>query len=92
MKIVMQKVCYYLVFYSLGLISLFPFWVLYRVSDFLYILIRIIGYRKEVIMENLKYIEDMIVEKPEYYLWSHKRWKHIKHRVPVIENYDINNE
>ncbi len=51
----MQKIYYYLVFYGLGLISLLPFWVLYRVSDFLYILIRIIGYRKEVIMENLKY-------------------------------------
>ncbi len=40
----------------------------------------------------MKYIQDAIVEKPEYYLWSHKRWKHIKHRAPVIENYDINNE
>lgn len=46
----------------------------------------------EITNTAMKYIEDMIVEKPEYYLWSHKRWKHIKHRAPIIENYDIKNE
>ncbi len=51
----MGKIYYYVVFYSLGLISLLPFWVLYRISDFLYLLIRMKGYRKEVIMENLRY-------------------------------------
>ena len=31
----------------------------------------------------LKYVEDQIYEAPEYYLWTHKRWKH-KDKVPIL--------
>src|SRR5688572_26462293 len=45
---------YYLVFGFLYLISLLPFWVLYRISDFFYfILYYIVGYRREVVAKNL---------------------------------------
>ena len=38
------------------LISYLPFWVIYGISDFLYLLVRyIIKYRKKVIIENLTY-------------------------------------
>jgi KDO2-lipid IV(A) lauroyltransferase len=29
-----------------------------------------------------KLVEEQIYEAPEYYLWTHKRWKH-KNKVPV---------
>ena len=51
----MQKVYYYLLFFIFGLVSLLPLWVLYGVSDFVYIVVKMIGYRNDVIMENLKY-------------------------------------
>lgn len=36
-------------------ISFLPFWVIYGISDFLYVLIRfVVGYRKKVITENLR--------------------------------------
>ncbi len=36
-------------------ISLLPFWILYRISDFLFVLIYyVFGYRKKVVMENLR--------------------------------------
>ncbi|WPP52249.1 lysophospholipid acyltransferase family protein [Catalinimonas niigatensis] len=39
----------------LKLISRLPFFVLYRISDFLYFLLRyVVGYRKKVIMKNLR--------------------------------------
>lgn len=31
----------------------------------------------------LKFVEDQIYEAPEYYLWTHKRWKH-KDKVPNL--------
>ena len=47
---------YYIVFGFLYLISLLPFWVLYVLSDFFYfILYRVLGYRKDVVMQNLSY-------------------------------------
>jgi len=51
----MQKVKYYLLFYSLGVVSLLPFWLLYGISDIFYVVVRLVGYRKDVINENLKY-------------------------------------
>jgi KDO2-lipid IV(A) lauroyltransferase len=40
--------------FFLYLISLLPFWILYAISDFLYlVLYRIVGYRKAVVRENL---------------------------------------
>lgn len=45
---------YYLFFGFLYLISLLPFWVLYRISDFFYFIIYyVIGYRKDVVAKNL---------------------------------------
>jgi KDO2-lipid IV(A) lauroyltransferase len=48
----MSALLYYLVLKPL---SLLPFWVLYRISDFLYlILYKILGYRVKVVTTNLK--------------------------------------
>jgi Kdo2-lipid IVA lauroyltransferase/acyltransferase len=51
----MQAVSYYIALPFLYLISLLPFWFLYRVSDFFFaILYYVLGYRKKVVMENLR--------------------------------------
>ena len=34
------------------------------------------------IMEETNLSEKQIREKPEYYLWTHKRWKHRNEPVP----------
>lgn len=45
---------YYLIYGLLYLVSLLPFWILYGISDFAYFIVyRLIGYRKKVVMENL---------------------------------------
>jgi len=45
---------YYLMYGFLYLLSLLPFWILYRISDFFYLVIyHIWGYRKEIVMSNL---------------------------------------
>lgn len=36
----------------------------------------------EITDEFLKRVEDQIYEAPEYFLWTHKRWKH-RNKVPV---------
>jgi KDO2-lipid IV(A) lauroyltransferase len=47
---------YYIVFGFLYLFSLLPFFILYRIADlFFAILYYVIGYRKEVVMQNLQY-------------------------------------
>ena len=47
---------YYVVYGFLYLISLLPFFVLYRIADLIYVILyHIAGYRKEVVMENLQY-------------------------------------
>lgn len=52
---VLQAVIYYLTLPFLYLISLLPFRLLYALSDFIYlVLYRIAGYRKAVVMENLR--------------------------------------
>lgn len=44
-----------LIYGTLYLISLLPFWILYLLSDFLFVLIYyIFGYRKKVVFQNLK--------------------------------------
>ncbi len=46
---------YYVVFGILYLISLLPFFLLYRIADFFFIIIYfIIGYRKQVVLKNLR--------------------------------------
>lgn len=45
---------YYLIYGLLYLVSLLPFWILYGISDLAYFIVyRIIGYRKEIVMGNL---------------------------------------
>lgn len=59
----MQAVIYYLSLPFLYLLSLLPFPALYALSDVLYVLLyRVSGYRKEVVMENLR---RSFPEKPE---------------------------
>lgn len=45
---------YYIVFIIFYLFSLLPFFVLYRISDFIFVLVyHVFGYRKKIVMENL---------------------------------------
>ncbi|MFK7923160.1 MAG: lysophospholipid acyltransferase family protein [Bacteroidia bacterium] len=51
----MKLIIYYLALPVLYLVSVLPFWLLYRVSDFLFVCVYgIIGYRKKVVFNNLK--------------------------------------
>ena len=51
----MQALVYYIAFPFIYLISLLPFWMMYRVSDLFFILLYyLLGYRKKVVMENLR--------------------------------------
>ena len=51
----MQGIIYYLVIPFLYLVSLLPFWLLYRLSDGMYFLLYyIFGYRKKVVYQNLR--------------------------------------
>lgn len=51
----MQRILSYLLYYLLKLISFLPLWFLYIISDILAFLVhRIFGYRKKVILENIK--------------------------------------
>jgi KDO2-lipid IV(A) lauroyltransferase len=50
----MQALVFYLTYPLLYLIALLPFRVLYKVSDVLYYLLRLSGYRKKVVFDNLK--------------------------------------
>lgn len=46
---------YYILYGFLYLISLLPFFILYGIADFIFlILFYVVGYRKEVVMDNLK--------------------------------------
>ena len=47
---------YYIVFGFLYLISLFPFFILYGIADFFFLIAYyLVGYRKEVVMQNLQH-------------------------------------
>ncbi len=51
----MQAVSFYIALPFLYLISLLPFWLLYRISDLFFVIIYyVLGYRKKVVMENLR--------------------------------------
>lgn len=51
----MTRILYYLVFSLVWLISLIPYWVLYRISDVLYVVIYYIaGYRKSTVYKNIR--------------------------------------
>lgn len=48
------KLYYTLVFGSIHLLSLLPFWMLHRISDVLFILIYyVVGYRKDMVLKNI---------------------------------------
>jgi KDO2-lipid IV(A) lauroyltransferase len=49
----MRALIFYLVYPLIYVLSLMPFWILYRVSDFFYIIVRLSGYRKKIILKNL---------------------------------------
>ncbi len=50
-----QAIIYYISLPFIYFISILPFWILYKISDFLYFIIYIVfGYRKSVVTENLK--------------------------------------
>ncbi|MCD6063170.1 MAG: lipid biosynthesis acyltransferase [Flavipsychrobacter sp.] len=51
----MQAIVYYLVLPFIYLVSLLPFGALYAVSDFMYVVLyKLLGYRKEVVLTNLR--------------------------------------
>ena len=51
----MQAITYYISLPFIYLISILPFWLLYRFSDFLYFIIYFVfSYRKKVVLQNLR--------------------------------------
>ena len=51
----MQAISFYLLYPIIYLVASLPFWLLYKVSDFFYFLLKLSGYRKKVVIENLRY-------------------------------------
>ncbi len=67
----MTRILYYLIIKPL---SLLPYWVLYRLSDFLFIVFYyIIGYRKKVVKSNLQriYKDESVIHKIEKSFYRH---------------------
>lgn len=53
----MQKLIFYLIYPPIWVISKLPFWLLYRVSDFLFLIVYyLIGYRKKLVLYNLQLV------------------------------------
>lgn len=51
----MKALAYYLLYPLIYIIASSPFWLLYRISDVLYVLIyNVFGYRRTVVLDNLK--------------------------------------
>src|SRR5262245_12293157 len=50
----MQAALFYISYPFIYLVASLPFWLLYRLSDFLYHLLWITGYRRHVVMQNLQ--------------------------------------
>ncbi len=51
----MQAFVFFISLPFLVLLSLLPFWALYRISDFLYVILyHVFGYRKKVVLSNLR--------------------------------------
>jgi len=66
---------YRIIYISIYLFSLLPFWVLYRISDLCYLLVyKVFKYRVQVVQENLKNafpdksVDELKVIKRKYYL------------------------
>jgi len=50
----MQAVVFYLVYPILYLVASLPFGALYKLSDFFYFLLKLSGYRRGIVLENLR--------------------------------------
>ncbi len=51
----MQALAFYILYPLILLVSLSPFWLLYKISDGLYVIVyRLVGYRKSVVVTNLR--------------------------------------
>ncbi|NOT76353.1 MAG: lysophospholipid acyltransferase family protein [Cyclobacteriaceae bacterium] len=50
----MQAFFFYIAYPIIYLIASLPFWALYKLSDFFYLLFKISGYRRDVVVQNLK--------------------------------------
>lgn len=50
----MQALSFYLIYPLIYLVASLPFWALYKLSDLMYYLFRISGYRKDVVLQNLR--------------------------------------
>ncbi len=50
----MRAFWFYLAYPLLYFISLLPFWMLYGLSDFFYVVLKLSGYRKKVVLTNLR--------------------------------------
>lgn len=51
----MHRLIYFIVYPPIWLLSIMPFWVLYGISDFVFLIVyHLIGYRKELVYKNLK--------------------------------------
>lgn len=84
---------YYLIFSILYLISLLPWWVLHRISDFAYILIYyVLSYRKEVVIDNLtqsfpeKSPEEILVITKKFYLRFCDNWVETLKLISISKN------
>src|SRR5690554_3645313 len=50
----MQALLFYLTYPLIYIIASLPFGILYKISDFLFYIIKLTGYRKEVVLKNLR--------------------------------------
>ncbi|NRB48961.1 MAG: lysophospholipid acyltransferase family protein [Saprospiraceae bacterium] len=51
----MSALIYYIALPFIYLLSILPFWILYRISDIMFILVyHVIGYRRKVVLDNLR--------------------------------------
>jgi len=73
----MQRLVFWLVFPFLWIISKFPFWLFYKVSDLIFFIVYyLVGYRRKIVIENLKLALPNRSEK-EYKKISKESFKHM---------------
>ena len=89
----MQRLVFWLAYPFLWLISILPFWLFYRVSDLVYILVfHVIGYRRKTVKENLELVfpEKTSAEKK---LITKKFYQHMVDMfLEMIKSISISNE